>query len=184
MVLTKAELIGSLQNEVRILLHLATKLDATSLDYRPTPKQRSSLELLRYLSLMGPQLVRAARTGTFDPAAWTAAQQQAETRDLNQTLDVIAAQVRPVHHADWRHDRCRVPRRDRNVRPEVDARLVHRQYSSLGVCGVSHAAVSLPQGQRARRLEHDEPVGRDGPDAKGVASRRHARRMSPVAAAV
>lgn len=92
MVLTKAELIGSLQNEVRILLHLATKIDGTSLDYRPTPKQRSSLELLRYLSLMGPLLVQAARAGTFDPAVWTAAQQAADARDLSQTLDVIAAQ--------------------------------------------------------------------------------------------
>ena len=42
MVLTKAELIGSLQNEVRILLHLAGKVDAKSVDYRPTAKQRST----------------------------------------------------------------------------------------------------------------------------------------------
>jgi len=91
-VLTKAELISSLQNEVRILLHLATKIDGTSLDYRPTPQQRSSIELLRYLSLMGPLLVQAARTGSFDPAVWTAAQQAAAARDLSQTLDVIAAQ--------------------------------------------------------------------------------------------
>ena len=40
MVLTKAELIASLQNEVRILLHLAGKVDAKSVDYRPTPKQQ------------------------------------------------------------------------------------------------------------------------------------------------
>jgi hypothetical protein len=36
MVLTKPELIGSLKNEVRILLHLASKIDRTRLDYRPT----------------------------------------------------------------------------------------------------------------------------------------------------
>ena len=40
MALTKSELIGSLKNEVRILLHLAGKLDQSMLDYRPTPKQR------------------------------------------------------------------------------------------------------------------------------------------------
>src|SRR5258708_23282840 len=44
------ELIGSLQNEVRILLHLAAKIDRSQLDYRPTPAQRSTIELLRYLS--------------------------------------------------------------------------------------------------------------------------------------
>jgi hypothetical protein len=37
MVLTKAELIASLQNEVRILLHLPSKIDRAQLDYRPTP---------------------------------------------------------------------------------------------------------------------------------------------------
>ena len=43
MVLTKSELIGSLKNEVRILLHLASKLDRSMLDYRPTPKQRTPM---------------------------------------------------------------------------------------------------------------------------------------------
>ena len=47
MVLTKSELIGSLKNEVRILLHLASKLDPAMLDFRPTPKQRTPMELLR-----------------------------------------------------------------------------------------------------------------------------------------
>ena len=47
MVLTKDELIKALQNEVRILLHLASKVDLAKLDYRPTPKQRSLLELLQ-----------------------------------------------------------------------------------------------------------------------------------------
>ena len=69
MVLTKSELITSLQDEVRILLHLAGKIDREKLDYRPTPKQRSTLELLKYLSMMGPRLVQAAKTETFDAAA-------------------------------------------------------------------------------------------------------------------
>ena len=61
MVLTKPELIRLLQNEVRILLHLASKIEPAVIDYRPTPRQRSTIELLRYLSIMGPQLVRAAK---------------------------------------------------------------------------------------------------------------------------
>jgi hypothetical protein len=92
MVLTKSELIALLQNEVRILLHLASKIDGTMLDYRPTPKQRSTLELLRYLSIMGPELVKAAKAGTFDRAVWTVAQQAADARDFDQTLAAIAAQ--------------------------------------------------------------------------------------------
>jgi hypothetical protein len=91
MVLTKSELIGSLKNEVRILLHLAGKIDRAKLDYRPTPKQRSTLELLKYLSIMGPEIVKAAKAGAFDPAAWTAAEQAAAARDFDQTLAAIAS---------------------------------------------------------------------------------------------
>jgi hypothetical protein len=93
MVLTKPELIASLQNEVRILLHLTTKVERARLDYRPTPKQRSALELLKYLSIMGPELIKAAKRGTFDPVVWTAAQQVAQARDYEQTLEAIAAQT-------------------------------------------------------------------------------------------
>jgi len=37
MVLSKDELLAALRDEVRIVLHLATKVDRTKLDYRPTP---------------------------------------------------------------------------------------------------------------------------------------------------
>ena len=92
MVLTKDELIASLKHEVRILVHLAEKVDRTSLDYRPTPKQRSTFELLKYLSMMGPALVQAAQAGNFDPAAWTVDEKAAAARDFDQTLAAIRAQ--------------------------------------------------------------------------------------------
>jgi hypothetical protein len=96
MVLTKAELIASLQNEVRILLHLSTKVDPSKLDYRPTPKQRSTIELLRYLSIMGPGLVEAAVAGGFDPAKWTAALEAANAGNLDHTVATIAAQPEKI----------------------------------------------------------------------------------------
>src|SRR6188474_3380609 len=93
MVLTKDELIATLQHEVRILQHLATKVDPAMLDYRPTPKQRSTLELLQYLSMMGPVLVElAVTTGRFDPSVWTKAEQESKARDFAQTMAVIGAQ--------------------------------------------------------------------------------------------
>ena len=92
MVLTKPELIASFQNEVRILLHLASKVDRTQLDYRPTAKQRSTIELLRYLTVMGPALVQAAKTGQFDVPAWTAGEKAAAARDFDQTVAAIASQ--------------------------------------------------------------------------------------------
>jgi hypothetical protein len=91
MVLVKSELIAQLQKEVDILLHLASKIDRSQLDYRPTPKQRSTLDLLRYLSIMGPSLVQGAKT-KFDTEAWQASTKAAAARDLDQTLAVIAGQ--------------------------------------------------------------------------------------------
>jgi len=92
MVLTKSELITSLQMEVRILLHLAGKVDRSQLDYRPTPKQRSTIELLRYLSMMGPTIVKYTMTGSQDPAIWGDAAKAADARDFDQTVAAIAAQ--------------------------------------------------------------------------------------------
>ena len=111
MVLTKQELIGSLQHEVRVLQHLITKIEPSMLDYRPTPKQRTTLELLKYLTNMGPMLVRAAKTGAFDVEAWTAASKAAEARDVNQTVAALAAHadeyaslIGPMSDADFRKE--------------------------------------------------------------------------------
>lgn len=109
MVLTSSELLSSLQHEVRILTHLAGKIEPSMLDYRPTPKQRSTIEWLRYLTLMGPALIDAAKTGTFDVAAWTAGEQAAAARDLPQTMaalaslsDTYATQLAGLTDADYR----------------------------------------------------------------------------------
>jgi hypothetical protein len=103
MVLTKSELIASLQNEARILLHLASKVEPEMRDYRPTPKQRSALELLQYMSIMGPELVKATRAGGFNVEAWTAAEAAAKARNWEQTVAVLAGQA--DHYAsllgDW-----------------------------------------------------------------------------------
>src|SRR5690606_20149228 len=57
----------------------------------PTPKQRSTMDLLRYLTLMGPALTNAAKTGTFDVPAWTAAEEAANARDFDQTVAALAS---------------------------------------------------------------------------------------------
>lgn len=108
MALTKEELIGSLQNEVRILLHLCSKVDPKDVDYRPTPKQRSTIELLRYLSIMGRGLVGAAKTGTFDGAAWGAAAAAADQKNFEQIqadiaslADFYAAELGPLAEGDF-----------------------------------------------------------------------------------
>ncbi len=91
MVLTKSELTDSLKKEVRILLHLTGKLDRAQLDYRPGPQQRSAIELLRYLSFMGPTLIQAAKSG-FDREKWQAAVHAANKQGFDELLATIAAQ--------------------------------------------------------------------------------------------
>lgn len=96
MVLTKDELISSLHNEVRILLHLISKVDPAKLDYRPTPKQRSMLELLQYLTIVGPIHLRAVKAGAFDLDAWRntwrTEEAAAKARSLEQVKDSIGKQ--------------------------------------------------------------------------------------------
>jgi hypothetical protein len=94
MILTKPELIASLHKEVRLLLHLAGKIDPAALDYRPTPKQRSTIELLRYLTNMGPTLVRYAKGQPMDAAAMSDAIEAANKRNFDETVTALAA------HAD------------------------------------------------------------------------------------
>jgi len=93
MVLTKSELIALLQKEVRLLLHLTTKIEPAALDYRPTPKQRSTIELLRYLTNTGPALIRYAKGQPLDAAAIAEATQAANLRDFDETVAVLAAQA-------------------------------------------------------------------------------------------
>ena len=86
MVLTKNELVGKLQHEVRTLLHLASKVDPSMLDYRPTPKQRSLVELLQYLTIFGSIHLRTIKAGVWSMDAWRATwrteEAAAKTRNL------------------------------------------------------------------------------------------------------
>mgnify|MGYP005725594825 FL=1 len=43
-------IIESIEHETTVIKHLASKISSDVLDYRPTPSQRSMLELLQYLT--------------------------------------------------------------------------------------------------------------------------------------
>jgi hypothetical protein len=97
MILERSELISALQHEVRILLHLAGKLDPSMLDYRPAPKQRSALELLQYMAIMGPTQLAVIEKGVFDrptlSATWSPAEKRAATMSLADAVAAIGAQA-------------------------------------------------------------------------------------------
>src|SRR2546421_738623 len=96
MVLTKSELIGALQQEVRILVHLAGKVDRSMVDYRPTPKQRSTLELLQYMAIMGPTQLTVIEQGVFDrptlSATWNPPEAEAKKMSFEQAVAAIGRQ--------------------------------------------------------------------------------------------
>src|SRR5262249_18190792 len=70
MVLSKVEVIGALQNEVRVLLHLVSKAEPSMLDYRPGSSQRSLLELLQYLTIMAPVHLRGVLAPKWSMDNW------------------------------------------------------------------------------------------------------------------
>jgi hypothetical protein len=93
MVLTQDELVGALQHEVNILQHLTTKIEPKMLDYRPTPKQRSTRELLEYLAVMGPVLVKSALVGGFQQDEWMARAKAASEMTFDQLVKALGAQA-------------------------------------------------------------------------------------------
>jgi hypothetical protein len=96
MVLTNQELISSLQSEVRILLHLTGKIDKAKLNYRPTPKQRSFLELTQYMAIMGPTMFATIKQGIFTreamTAIWGPAEAAAKAMNFDQAVAAIERQ--------------------------------------------------------------------------------------------
>jgi hypothetical protein len=56
----KQMILDSMLKEINVVKHLATKVPAGKEDFRPSEKQRSTLELLRYLSYCGVSGLKAA----------------------------------------------------------------------------------------------------------------------------
>ena len=117
MVLTKEELLTGLHHEAHILTHLASKADRSMHDYRPTPSQRSMLELLQYLAIMGPTQIELIRNDGFNPAALRAAWSVAEARAQAMTFEDAVAAIRQLPNeyrrllGDWS---------DQDLRTEID----------------------------------------------------------------
>jgi hypothetical protein len=102
MLLTNEELLAALNHEVAILLHLAGKVEESHLDYRPTPGQRSTLELLQYLAIMGRTQISLIKNGVYDMAAMGAAwgPAVAASKDLTFEQTIAAIQGLPGAYRD------------------------------------------------------------------------------------
>jgi len=91
MILDLDEFLHVLRGETRLLAHLITK--AGQLDYRPSPGQRSTLELLQYLAIMPPIHLRAILNDTFDMDAFVADWGREKPRGAALTAAQAAAEI-------------------------------------------------------------------------------------------
>lgn len=66
MIYTKENLIASVENEFRIIKHLAEKIPAGTDGYKPTEGQRTTLELLQYLSSIFANATHVIYEGNTD----------------------------------------------------------------------------------------------------------------------
>ena len=64
--LTKNDIRDSIIHEYKVIKQLVSKLPEGSEGYRLSEGQRSTIELLRYLALLGPGMVHAANDNGFD----------------------------------------------------------------------------------------------------------------------
>ena len=63
--ITKAQLAASMVHECNVSMHLAEKLSPAARGYRPTEGQRTTEELLRYLSVCGIAGTRSMAEGNW-----------------------------------------------------------------------------------------------------------------------
>lgn len=65
--MNKDDLLSLMQRECDVCIHLHGKIPAGSEGFRFTPKQRSTAELLRYLSFIGLGATRSMLSGNWEP---------------------------------------------------------------------------------------------------------------------
>jgi hypothetical protein len=105
--LTKTEFLAALRRESRILTHLAQQLKPRHLGHRFTPPQRSTLELLQYLTINARASVAYYLSGSWDH--WDALEAEAKSVSvktfaaaLKQQERAVALLLQPVSERAWR----------------------------------------------------------------------------------
>lgn len=91
--LTKSEFLAALKRENQILTHLASKLSPKHLTFRFTKPQRSTLELLQYLTINAQAGIAYQLTGNWDH--WDALEAKAKRI----TLASFPAALKRQHQA-------------------------------------------------------------------------------------
>jgi hypothetical protein len=104
--ITKEQFVESILKEIKILKHLFTKIKPGTLDYRPTEKQRSILELLQYLG-HGPAMlvagIKNGGVGDFKAGMEAASADAAENfpKRMDELAALVQSVVTPMTDADF-----------------------------------------------------------------------------------
>ena len=93
MVLNREELTFMVREEARVLLHLLSKIEPSMLEYRPTDKQRSLLELTRYLATFGPANLYGATADQFSMDSWRENWNREQSRVAEMDLDGLKSAI-------------------------------------------------------------------------------------------
>ncbi|MDF1836746.1 MAG: hypothetical protein P1V35_02660 [Planctomycetota bacterium] len=86
--LNKNDILSSMLDEIRIVRHLATKVPAGGLEYRPTEGQRTTLEVLRYLAFCAMGGATSMIDGNWDGyREWSASTESISGEEIPAALD-------------------------------------------------------------------------------------------------
>lgn len=96
-VISKTQLIESMRHESKTLQHLHRCLPAGSLEYRPSPAQRSTEELLRYLTVSAIIPAVYTQTGNWDHAVGMS--EKTQELDLDRFAEAMDEQMAGIEAA-------------------------------------------------------------------------------------
>lgn len=95
--ITKEQLLDSMRRESNIIKHLAAKVPADRMDWRPTPGQRSMLELLRYLTISAVLPAENLVTGDWEHAeAMSAGAENVTPETFDAAMDAQMARIEEI----------------------------------------------------------------------------------------
>lgn len=105
---TKEQFIQSIRHETNICKHLYSKIPAGGLNYRPTPGQRSLLELMQYLSAVGSVTARGLIHNDWSHVAESIEKAKSRSADqfceaMDQQCEEIIRLLQPVTDDDLLH---------------------------------------------------------------------------------
>lgn len=96
--ISREQFIQSLEKEISIIKHLSEKIPADTYDFRPSEKQRSMIELLRYLSVCGSASMHVITNGS-DWKLWKPYTDRAltmEAKDFAAAMDLELEEIKTM----------------------------------------------------------------------------------------